>query len=562
MPGHVRAQCAAIVTALMLQFCAAPISHAETRALLVGVSQFKSKLISDLRGPANDLAAMEDLLRAQQASDITVLRDDAVSRTTVETALHALGLRSKPGDWIVFYYSGHGAQAEASVKGTGDGDKDQFLPLAGFDPDEQDPERFIVDKDFYTWIARYIPRTTQVLMIADACHSGTLHRSIDPRAWAFGSRLALSSARGSIQLATRPAPRFPGVLSSGGAMGEPAATREDLPNLVYIGAALDDQLALEAPIPVDGAPVRGVLTYAFEQALTTFGPDGKGLAGDLDQNGTVSVGEIGSYLNSYVRALTGQRQESTAYYVTGKENLGLFERIAPPDPQTDIKPVPAKLALPSVFANDPAMMSRLAGDNPWRVAENMTGADFVWDVGKTSVLRRSGDVVAENIRTIPAIRGVVEKWDAVAGFQKLLSEGTARLVIGPGRNDVRHAPGTKVTLTLQQNQMSDGKPRYATVFNLAADGTVQRIYPVDGDGDGLLAAGQNLPVLETKVVQPYGADHVIALLTPESPDNFRLLLRSIEYQRAAGRLVAPITELLKLSAGKGSLSIAELYSGP
>ena len=66
--------------------------------LLVGSWQFRSGLISDLGGPENDLMAMETLMRGQGATDITVLRNDGVSRTTVETALHALGLRSKPGD--------------------------------------------------------------------------------------------------------------------------------------------------------------------------------------------------------------------------------------------------------------------------------------------------------------------------------------------------------------------------------------------------------------------------------------------------------------------------------
>ncbi|WP_420143894.1 caspase family protein, partial [Sphingobium sp.] len=188
---------------------------AETRALLVGAWQFKSGLIMDLAGPENDLAAMETVIRGQGATDITVLRNEGVTRTTVETALHALGLRSKPGDWIVLYYTGHGALAEAAVKGTRDGDTDQFLPLPGFDPDVKDAERFIVDKDFYNWLSIYVPHDVQVLMMADTCHSGTLHRSVDPRVRGMAPRLTLGAR--NVELGARPAPRFASILASGDA---------------------------------------------------------------------------------------------------------------------------------------------------------------------------------------------------------------------------------------------------------------------------------------------------------------------------------------------------------
>ena len=62
-------------------------------------------------------AAVEQLLRRQGASDITVLTEDQVTRTKVETAFHALGLRARPGDWVVLLYAGHGAQAAAAIKG-------------------------------------------------------------------------------------------------------------------------------------------------------------------------------------------------------------------------------------------------------------------------------------------------------------------------------------------------------------------------------------------------------------------------------------------------------------
>lgn len=80
--------------------------------------------------------------------------------------------------------------------------------------------------------------------------------------------------------------------SAGGGGG-----RADLANKIYVGAAQDGQLALEAAMPVASARPRGVLTFALEQGLTTRGADGRALAADLDADGAITVGEIASWLD-------------------------------------------------------------------------------------------------------------------------------------------------------------------------------------------------------------------------------------------------------------------------
>lgn len=530
--------------------------RAETRALLVGSWQFNSPLISDLAGPENDLQAMEALIRAQGATDIIVLRNDGVSRTTVETALHALGLRAKPGDWIFFYYTGHGALAEAAVKGTRDGDTDQFVPLPGFDPDHEDPERYIVDKDFYTWLSRYVPRTVQVMMMADTCHSGTMHRSIRPGAMAMTPRLTLGAR--NVTLGSRPAPRFASVLTGSGAHGSEAA-REDLPNLFYIAAAKDDQVAWENALPVEGAPARGFLTWSFEQGLTQPGADQKSVLADQNADGRVSFGELAGYLDTQVRMLSGQRQESNSVIPPGRQDQILFGAVpAPP-----VAPAPSPL--PGLYVADMKARASVSGDRPWRILTQPTGADFVWDAPAGTISRRTGDIVAEKVATPAQVRGVIDKWAAMEALRPYLTEKTARLMIGPQENGARYSAGAPVTLTLMQPETGPAIPagdRYATVFNVASDGTVQRLYPIDAsDGVGKLAPGQSLPIIENVVTAPYGADHVVAIVTPRPPEQLRLLLRTIDNQRAADRLVAPIKALLAATPGQASLSVGELYTG-
>ncbi|NJR78881.1 hypothetical protein HBH26_09810 [Sphingomonas sp. 36D10-4-7] len=543
---------AGVAASLFITALVSPVA-AETRALLVGVWKFESPMLKDLAGPEHDLAAMETLVRAEGARDVTVLRNDQVSRTTVETAIHALGLRSKPGDWIVLYYSGHGAEADAAVRGTRDGDRDQFLPLARFDP--ADPERYIVDKDFYAWLSRYVPGSVKVLMMADACHSGTLNRSADARAFRFTPRLGFRAAQADFTLTARPAPRFAAVL---GGSGGTTVDRADLPNLIYLAAARDEQLAWEFPMPVEGAPPRGLLTYNVEQGLTTRGPDGRSLAADLDGNGSVEVGELAQYVATQVRSFTADRQEPQAFIPPGGEGLKLFARVEAAAP-------PETAPLPAIFAADPAAQPMLAAAGaPWRVAARAEAADFVYDRTAGVLLRRSGDRVAQDVATTAQLRGVLEKWDTIDRLRPLLDETRVRLTLGPGAFGTRYVPGAQVDASVTAAAAAGsttGASLYLTVFNLASDGTVQALYPSGQEGDGRIEPGARLPLIENRVTPPYGTDHVVALLTPQAPVALRAVLRAVEGQRASGRLVAPLKQAVVAAGAAGGLSVAELYTG-
>lgn len=557
---------AVVIAATILTIATGQSAAAETRVLLVGVWKFDSPLLKDLIGPENDLRAMEDVVRTQGATDVTVLRNEQVSRTTVETALHALGLRAKPGDWIMIYYSGHGAEADAARRGTRDGERDQFLPLARFDP--ADPERYIVDKDFYNWMSRYVPATTQILFMADACHSGTLNRSVDKRSFGFTSRLGIRAADADFTLGARPAPRFPAVLGGAEAVVD-TTERADLPNVVYIAASRDDQLAWEYPLPMEGAPKRGLLTYNFEQGLTTADVTGTSLAADLDANGAVEMGELAQYLATQVRAYTDDRQEPQAWMAAGADRMKLFARF------DSSVAAPAAPGLPAIYAAAPAARPLLAASGaPWRVATSAATADFVWDFAAGALVRRSGDQVAQDVTTTAQLRGVLEKWDTIAQLRPFLDESRLRLTVGPAAPGARYAPDAKVDVAVTAGKGAAGKdtagrdaadkdtaPQFLTVFNVAADGNVQSLFPAASEGEGAIARGQSVPLIESHVVTPYGTDHVVALLTPQPPLALRALLRGIEGQRASGRLVTPLRQALAAAGAAGGLSIGELRTG-
>lgn len=537
---------------------ASPAARAETHGVLIGVANYDSPAVPDLVGPANDLKAMESLLHETGANDLVVLKDAAATRTSIETAIQQVGLRAKPGDWVVLYYSGHGAEAARRAGAGQGGEKDQFVLLPGFDPDRQDPERFVVDKDFYAWLARYVPAETKILMVVDSCHSGTMHRAIDPRSFAFTARLAFrGSAERAIELVARPGPRLPPIAGRGDLAGPDAARTELLPNLIYVGAAQDDQLALETDLPREGSPRRGVLTYALEQGLRGPGSDPGHLAADVDGDGHVSILELASYLGGQVRMLSAQRQESATEFPDRWLELPLFEELPPPRPGGDD-------GLPAVSVVDPGeARPQPAESDPWRVSPSSDEADFQWNLAQGSVVRRTGDVVATGVKGAAAFAGVMDKWRAIAALTPLVSEIALRLMLDPSGEDYIYPEGTPIRLRLAPPRRGtrSAAARYATVLDLASDGTVQLLYPLASDGIGRLPGDGTLTVLDSKVVPPFGTDHVVVVTTPTEPAALRALARSLDGRRGASALIGAVRSTLRDARGAGSLSIAELYTG-
>ncbi len=155
----------------------------------------------------------------------------------------------------------------------------------------------------------------------------------------------------------------------------------------------------------------------------------------------------------------------------------------------------------------------------------------------------------------------MDKWQTVMSLRPLVSELAMRLTVNPLGSDELYAEGTPISMLMERTRRG-GAALHATVFNLASDGTVQLIYPLDADGAGMLDSAMRQSLIDTQVVPPFGVDHVIALATPEPPEALRAALRNADGQRASAGLEGIIRAELKRARGKGSLSIAELYTAP
>jgi uncharacterized caspase-like protein len=520
----------AALGATALMATAAP-ANAEIRALIVAVSHYAAPIPS-LDGTPNDAAALRTLLEAQGAKDIVALKDGEATRASVRGALEALGKRAKPGDWVIFYYAGHGAQAKARDASEADG-MDEFLPLSDFRVAKPDPDQFIVDNDLRGWLVNFFPTSVNVLQIADACHSGTMNRAVGQMV--FKRRQALDNP---MAIALPPSPPDPMAKAPAGA--EPA-------NLVYVGAAQDDQFALEGPLPRSDSPPRGLLTYALEGALSERRKNGH-LAADQDDDGRLSLAELASSLETRTRELSSTQQWSSAAVPPRNERTVVFQPLKPPPP--DQAPVQVKPA-------DDKAADLLTDPGPWASIPRGT-PDLTWSAKEAWVTDSHGDRVAENVTSPEQLKGVIDKRRAIRDLAGLANERVVRVEIGPRPAGQRYRNGESVDLAVRHK----GAGTYLTAFNLAGDGTVQMLYPLAGEGDGRMAAGESRVVMaRTKAAAPFGVDNVVAVTTPAEPKVLRAALGRMDGKREPLAAAGVVRDELDQAKGQAAMSLGELYTG-
>jgi hypothetical protein len=147
------------------------------RALLVGINHYPNPA-NRLNGCLNDVAQMESVLERHFAFDapgaITVLLDEAATTRAIRTGLARLA-DARPGDVLVFHYSGHGSQVPDR-----DGDEkwdrlDEVL--CPWDMSWEDP---ITDDDLRE-VVESLPPGVHLTVVLDCCHSGTALKGVDAR---------------------------------------------------------------------------------------------------------------------------------------------------------------------------------------------------------------------------------------------------------------------------------------------------------------------------------------------------------------------------------------------
>lgn len=254
---------------------------AEPRALLVGVGNYDRPNL-DLPGIDLDLVRVRDTLKVMGFTDAQI-RSLADSQATSENVIKEMStwLRDGvgPDDRVVFYFSGHGSNTP-DLNGDEEDGVDEVLVTYDVRRAVIDGRRGltgVVTDDKIAELIGAIP-SRNILMMVDACHSGTVSRGFE-----------LENKKLTSDEVFEKMYSYPGMPESGefdmsgdyqhAKMGNECVCDEDMktrsvetaaPNFVAISAAGDGEKAI-------GTSKGGVFTVGFTNAITAAASEGRPL---------------------------------------------------------------------------------------------------------------------------------------------------------------------------------------------------------------------------------------------------------------------------------------------
>ena len=500
----------------------------DVHALVIGINAYEAQggELQDLQGAVNDALDIATALVETGVTSLRVLLDEDAHRDAIFSAWHAMKADAKPGDTLLLTFAGHGAQEPERIPGSERDGLDEVTVLGSFRTGAPHNYQRIIDHEWRELVAA--APDFQVVLVFDACHSGSMNRSLARGRSRFGQYGAIREDQLPMP-SSAPRNEPPGVLS----------------HEVYLGATRDDLLVQE--IILDGEP-RGALSYLFGRALRG--------AADLDGDGVITRGEMRRFIDENVRQLTERRQFPAVLY-QGSDDVPLFRGGG--CPQQAAAALTTELSVAVVNAGIPGMPDRLRGVQHAR-AGTADRADLLWDGAGGKVVSHHGDVVAyismEDLDPLEQWQGVIDKWRTLPALQAL-NECRTPLRLRIREGDVLHREGSMVTLTLEPRT----EP-YLTLINLPATGEVQWLYPLPRFGDVPWRDPRETYEMRFVVQGPFGGDHLIALTSRERPEALHRRLQELDGQRAAPELFAALQATLGEHGRRHELGILAFYTAP
>jgi len=117
---------------------------------------------------------MEQLVRSCgiPPQNITAMYDEQCTKENVSQAVAQMGSQCGPGDYFVYYYSGHGTNMQDQTGDEADGQDEAFCFVT---PDGQvSYDSCMSDDDFSHLMTESLDEDVNVLILTDCCHSGTI----------------------------------------------------------------------------------------------------------------------------------------------------------------------------------------------------------------------------------------------------------------------------------------------------------------------------------------------------------------------------------------------------
>jgi hypothetical protein len=501
-----------------------PPGQGEVRAFVVGIDQYAT--LQTLKGAVADARDLEAAMRKAGVANLTVLTDREATRQRVESEMNRLVTEAQRGDLVIISFAGHGAQQPEQIKGSKPDGMDDFFVLSGFSNSGSGTRERVLGQEFNAWLSRLDKKGAHVVFVADACHGGGLTRDVDLRAGDQSYRAA-----GVI----KPTDDDLKPISSA---ADAKLTANDFENVTFLAAVDKRSKAPEVKIP-GNATLRGALSYAVARAIEG------GLVGSVTRR------QLFSHARQLVYQYSGTRQAILTEPLGGSANLDaiIYRSSLPSQSVQLLKIEPVKLRIENGSSEVLRGVSHLSVPFEVTKAESVA-ADIIWDVGKSEIISAQGDVVARGIgpKDIPA---VVDRTAAVGAISKISEAKPQTIVLLP--NSKQHRNNEQVEFVIEQTDL-----KHLILFNLAGDGTVQFLYPTVRDKPDRLLRGAAFR-LPLKVQEPFGADYVVAIVSPERHETIEREIAALDGRKTAGDLL-PV--LARLQSARITIGTAGLFTGP
>lgn len=507
----------------------------EVRALVIGIDAYRH--VRPLKGAAADARDIEHALRSAGAHDVTALIDDQVSRAGVLSALDGLIARSSPQDLIVLTLAGHGAQEPERLKGTQpDGMEDVFL-LPGFEATPSGSQERIFGSEFNHLIKQIELRGSRVLFVADTCYGGGMARTVDPR---------------SEQMSFRQVPTYHlsvDLLQPIATTSDEMLTELDFDHTAFLAAVDRKTKAPEVRIP--GVPgFRGALSYAVARAV-------EGDA-DADHDGRTTLKELFTNVRQVVYQLSDQRQNIVT---TTPPSLDLNTNVvfefagsaeAPHNvsasanlPQSPSLDRPIKIA--ALGDNNADLKNLVRREAVFEVVRPVDNPDLIWDPISHDVIGW-GDVVAYRVEPND-LSSIIDRTAAIRELKRITTRVPQSLKIVP--DDTLHRKGSLVHLLV-----SDVAGRALILFNIAANGTVQLLYPIASDPAVVETPEFRFPV---RARDPFGSDQLVVVTSQQRMPALEQALQRLNQRRSAIEMIKMVQ---RYAPGDVRIGSAGVFTGP
>lgn len=469
-----------------------PLSFAESaqHALVIGIDHYEdSGLLGTLEGAVADARDMEQAFRTLGFDTIKTFINEEAHRSAVLDAWNDILAKAVSGDTIFLTFSGHGMRTPARIADSEADGMDEFLPLHRFS--DQGPglrEKFL-DDEFAQWIDFAAKKEVRVVMVVDACHSGSTFRSVDRRASPLRYRFA-----GTVNTDD---------LFTGLDLDETIS--DEIPehprNLISFGASLDSQMVPELTFAdASGShQIRGALSYYFTRGLL-------GQA-DSDQNGSIAFDELKHYLERNIHHVTNGQQTPSIIAARDDQLIVSSRGIVRQDLDKNPRETPLKIELLDFDGDEE--VPELVGAEVVYPGEH---ADLIWDARTGETISGIDGVVAYRVG-LRKLQGVIDRHRAARQVEQLAEQRVLNIETLPKKPYYYDQQSFEL-------QIKDGKYPYQSILVINADGRVALLYPYTAEEERPADPGKPLRISGLMAAEPFGADLVVAIASDHAPYAF------------------------------------------